>query len=251
MSTFSTSAADRSTTVARSPSNSTIRAASSASGTSGALPFLTSPTVPRSSPEAIAGEPLLASARRCPPAGSPGRRPRSTGTATARARSRAPPSGSPARRCRGPGPRTPRRRRCRATELAHLVPDRRRRTRRPRPARAASRPCSEPRGTRLRGALDRALVVCEVEVHTQLWQAEHALGDDVLEDLGGAALDRVRARAQEAVGPVASITGASGPRMSIASSVSDWLMSDHSHFPSDPSGPGWPVFMICVRPRRR
>src|SRR5215204_3167696 len=35
----------------------------------------------------------------------------------------------------------------------------------------------------------------------QLRQAEHALGDDVLEDLGGAALDRVRAGAQETVGP--------------------------------------------------
>src|SRR5215210_5455573 len=35
----------------------------------------------------------------------------------------------------------------------------------------------------------------------QLRQAEHPLGDDVLEDLGGAALDRVRARAQQAVGP--------------------------------------------------
>src|SRR3954451_8624258 len=33
-------------------------------------------------------------------------------------------------------------------------------------------------------------------------KAEHALGDDVLEDLGGAALDRVRAGAQEAVRPV-------------------------------------------------
>src|SRR5215210_5848843 len=35
----------------------------------------------------------------------------------------------------------------------------------------------------------------------QLRQAEHALGDDVLEDLGRAALDRVGARAQQAVGP--------------------------------------------------
>src|SRR5215207_1235085 len=35
----------------------------------------------------------------------------------------------------------------------------------------------------------------------QLRQAEHPLGDDVLEDLGGAALDRVRAGAQQAVGP--------------------------------------------------
>src|SRR5207248_1699049 len=33
-------------------------------------------------------------------------------------------------------------------------------------------------------------------------QAEHALGDDVFQDLRRAALDRVRARTQEAVGPV-------------------------------------------------
>src|SRR3954447_6105933 len=33
-------------------------------------------------------------------------------------------------------------------------------------------------------------------------QAEHALGDDVLQDLRRAALDRVRACAQEAIGPV-------------------------------------------------
>src|SRR3712207_7574989 len=32
-------------------------------------------------------------------------------------------------------------------------------------------------------------------------QAEHALGDDVLQDLRGAALDRVAARAQQLVGP--------------------------------------------------
>src|SRR6185436_4375145 len=35
----------------------------------------------------------------------------------------------------------------------------------------------------------------------QLRQAEHALGDDVLEDLRGAALDRVGARAEQPVGP--------------------------------------------------
>src|SRR5215210_8219652 len=34
-----------------------------------------------------------------------------------------------------------------------------------------------------------------------LGEAEHALGDDVLEHLGGAALDRVPARAQQLVGP--------------------------------------------------
>src|ERR671914_2258338 len=36
---------------------------------------------------------------------------------------------------------------------------------------------------------------------SQLRQAEHSLGDDVLEDLGSAALDRVGARAQQPVGP--------------------------------------------------
>src|SRR5918996_973512 len=36
---------------------------------------------------------------------------------------------------------------------------------------------------------------------SQLRQAEHPLGDDVLEDLGGAALDRVGPRAQQPVGP--------------------------------------------------
>src|SRR5215467_8160368 len=35
-------------------------------------------------------------------------------------------------------------------------------------------------------------------------QAEHPLSDDVLEDVGGAALDRVGARAQEAVLPGAA-----------------------------------------------
>src|SRR5205823_13164797 len=48
-------------------------------------------------------------------------------------------------------------------------------------------------------ALDLALVVGEAEVHgalgrdLQARQAEHALGDDALEHLGGAALDRVAA----------------------------------------------------------
>src|ERR687896_2313115 len=36
---------------------------------------------------------------------------------------------------------------------------------------------------------------------SQLRQAEHALGDDVLEDLRGAALDRIGAGAEEAIGP--------------------------------------------------
>src|SRR6266540_2858821 len=35
----------------------------------------------------------------------------------------------------------------------------------------------------------------------QLRQAEHALGDDVLEDLGRAALDRIGPRAEQLVGP--------------------------------------------------
>ena len=69
------------------------------------------------------------------------------------------------------------------------------------------------------GRLDRLLLVGEVEVHgrslAQPRQAEHALGDDVLEDVGGAALDRVGARAQEAVLPGAvgdRVLGAAGER---------------------------------------
>ena len=38
--------------------------------------------------------------------------------------------------------------------------------------------------------------------------------------------------------------------MSTASSVSAWLISPHCHFGSEPSGPGTPRFMICVRPRQ-
>jgi hypothetical protein len=67
-----------------------------------------------------------------------------------------------------------------------------------------------------RGRLDRLLLVGEVEVHGEEpflahpRQAEHALGDDVLEDVGGAALDRVGARAQEAVLPGAVGDGVLG-----------------------------------------
>ena len=92
-----------------SPSNSTITAASSASGTSGARPFLTTPTVPRASPEAMPGSQrgFCSSLPAC--CDQRARRRRSRRTATARARSRAPPSGSRARRCRAPGRRAPRR----------------------------------------------------------------------------------------------------------------------------------------------
>ena len=65
----------------------------------------------------------------------------------------------------------------------------------------------------MRGRLDRLLLVGEVEVHgrqslAQPRQAEDPLGDDVLEDVGGAALDRVGAGAEEAVLP-----GAAGDRV--------------------------------------
>ena len=66
------------------------------------------------------------------------------------------------------------------------------------------------RGEQLaRDGLDLLLVLGQVEVHCRaplsgLGQAEHALGDDVLEHLGGAALDRVAARAQQLVGPRAA-----------------------------------------------
>src|SRR5947208_2850217 len=36
----------------------------------------------------------------------------------------------------------------------------------------------------------------------QPWQSEHPLGDNVLQHVGGAALDRVRLRAQEPVAPL-------------------------------------------------
>ncbi len=59
-----------------------------------------------------------------------------------------------------------------------------------------------------RGALDLALVVGEAEVHVrslrrglQPRQSQDALGDDVLEHLGRASLDRVAARAQLLIAP--------------------------------------------------
>src|SRR3954471_13393542 len=51
----SISASPASTSVAVSPSTSTITAALSASGTSDASPFVTTPTVPRCSPDAMPG----------------------------------------------------------------------------------------------------------------------------------------------------------------------------------------------------
>ena len=47
----------------------------------------------------------------------------------------------------------------------------------------------------------------------------------------------------------APAVSASGPRMSAASCVSCWFVSDHIHFVSEPSGPGWPYVSIAVRPR--
>src|SRR5882672_4224632 len=44
-----------------------------------------------------------------------------------------------------------------------------------------------------------------------LWQAEHALADDVLLDLRGAALDRVGAGAEERVLPEPAVDGPVGP----------------------------------------
>ena len=41
----------------------------------------------------------------------------------------------------------------------------------------------------------------------------------------------------------------SGPSTSVASSVSSWLRSAHSHFAIEPSGPGIPVFIVSVRAR--
>src|ERR687886_714098 len=42
-------------------------------------------------------------------------------------------------------------------------------------------------------------------------QPEHPLGDDVAQDLGGAALDRVGAGAQEAIGPLVVLQLGPGP----------------------------------------
>src|SRR5688500_13790846 len=75
------------------------------------------------------------------------------------------------------------------------------------PASASSRSFSGlKRAARKSRAVD--LIACWSSVKSKFKglphprQAEHALGDDVLEDLGRAALDRVRPRAQEAVGPL-------------------------------------------------
>ena len=118
-------------------------------------------------------------------------------------------------------------------ELAHLVPDRV--VVLARLGQLAQLLGLVARGEELlRGALDRALVVGEVEVHRELGHPEHSLGDDVLEDLGRAALDRVRAGAQEAVGPRLVDQRRLGAAISIDASVSDWLMSDHAHFRAIP-----------------
>ena len=91
----------------------------------------------------------------------------------------------------------------------------------------------------LGGPLDRLLVVVELEPHGIPRQSEHALGDDVLEDLGRPALDRVGAGAEEAVGPAVVVEdGAGPPRSSTASSVSAWLTSAHCHLPGEPWGWG-------------
>ena len=69
----------------------------------------------------------------------------------------------------------------------------------------------------LGGRPDRLLLVCEVEVHGALAhprQAQDPLGDDVLEDVGGAALDRVGPRAQEAYSQAPLAGACSEPRLS-------------------------------------
>src|SRR5919106_1322396 len=74
------------------------------------------------------------------------------------------------------------------------------------PASASSRTCSGLKRA-ASSSLAVRLIACWSSVKSkfirlpQPRQAEHALGDDVLEDLGGTALDRVRAGAQQAVGP--------------------------------------------------
>src|SRR4051794_31940301 len=74
------------------------------------------------------------------------------------------------------------------------------------PASASSRTRSNLKRSASRSCAVR-LMACWSSVKSkfnalpQLGEAEHALGDDVLEDLGGATLDRVGARAQHPIGP--------------------------------------------------
>ena len=120
-------------------------------------------------------------------------------------RTRAPRAARRARRRRAPGRRAPRRPRSRASRARTArarAPRRSGPPRRPRArARTASGSASSSRAV--------ALIVRWSSVKSKFMpassarsrQAEHALGDDVLEDLGRAALDRVAARAQQLVAP--------------------------------------------------
>ena len=131
---------------------------------------------------------------------SPGRAPRRTArpptsraAASAPARSPAPRPARRARRCRARRSPASRARRSPPTAVGEpaLLLERQ-------PPHLGERVA---RGQELaRRGLDRPLVLGEVEVHAR-GRPEHALGDDVLEDLGRAALDRVRAGAQEAIRP--------------------------------------------------
>src|SRR5207302_6849013 len=101
----------------------------------------------------------------------------------------------------------------------------------------------------VRGRLDRPLVVGVVEVHLKRGRPRTRSATMFLRiSVVPPSIEFARARRKRYV-QCSSITGASAPRTSIASSVSAWFESDHCHLTSDPSGPGTPVFMIWVRPR--
>lgn len=103
----------------------------------------------------------------------------------------------------------------RPAEVADLAPELLvvlaggRRLAHPRPRRAGAEQLTGDR-------LDLPLVLIEVEIHGGAsvagpGQAEHALGDDVLQHLGCATLDRVPARAQQLVGPAPTGLHRRGP----------------------------------------
>src|SRR5215210_2985543 len=79
-----------------------------------------------------------------------------------------------------------------------------------------------------------------------LGEAEHALGDDVLEHLGGAALDRVAARAEQLVGP-----GAPGLERSRAEQVRGELAEELVGVGPDPLEQGALRPGLAVLLRRR
>src|SRR3954453_10845193 len=98
--------------------------------------------------------------------------------------------------------------------------------------------------------LDRLLVVGELEPHRILGSPSTRSATMFLRiSVVPPSIEFARARRKRYVQRSSSST-ARPPRNSIASSVSAWLTSAHCHLPSDPSGPGTPVRMMALRPRR-